>query len=159
MNKTLELPAPIMLCFIICYIIDCCLNWLHNHILGMSVQAVQSWAFHHYCQIHIHICIERRDKILIFFGFQSHSGALTYNPVIQMYNYVMYPKCFIKQWIVNNNIQIWPGMREIWDFIVQSKIISRGEAEGNNFAEDNKITYFSNKGDIFVLLYAKCSFY
>ena len=37
-------------------------------------------------------------------------------------------------------------MREIWDFIVRSKIISRGEAEGNNFAEDNKIPYFANKG-------------
>ena len=37
-------------------------------------------------------------------------------------------------------------MREIWDFIVQSKIIAQGKAEGNNFAEDNKITYFSNKG-------------
>ena len=48
--------------------------------------------------------------------------------------------------VETNIIQIWPGMREIWDFIVRSKIIARGEAEGNNFAEDNKITYFSNKG-------------
>ena len=28
----------------------------------------------------------------------------------------------------NNIIQIRPGMREIWDFIVRSKIISLGEA-------------------------------
>ena len=45
-------------------------------------------------------------------------------------------------------------MREICDFIVRSKIIARGEAEGNNFAEDNKITYFSNIGTyLFLLLF------